>query len=107
MWSWRSGLPAAHGRKERDFIAGMKGRVPRGKFLIAGGDERRPVFGKLGTAGGIKSEELFDGGGVGGVDRILGAADEVLEAAEEEDFETSGLGDGVHRGIVTRAQRCG
>src|SRR6266446_5892960 len=100
MWSWRSGLPAAHGRKERDFIAGMKGRVPGGEFLIAGGDERRPVFGKLGIAGGIKSEELFDGGGVGGVDRILGAAD-------EEDFEASGLGDGVHRGIVTRAQRCG
>ncbi len=85
----------------------MEGRVPGGKFLIKGGDERRPVFGKLGIAGGIKSEELFDGGGVGRVDGVLGAADEVLEAAEEEDFEASGLGDGVHRGIVTRAQRWG
>ena len=106
-WSWGSELAAAHGREEGDFVAGTEGRVPGGEFLIAGGDERRAVFGELGIAGGIKSEELFDGGGVGEVNRILGAADEVLEAAEEEDFETSGLGDGVHRGIVTRAQRCG
>ena len=85
----------------------MKGRVPGRKFLVAGSDERRPVFGKLGTAGGIEGEELLDGRGVGGVDRIFGLADEVLKAAEEEDFEASGLGDGGHRGIVTRGQGCG
>jgi len=85
----------------------MEGSVPGGEFLIAGGDERRSVFCKLGIAGGIKSEELFDGGGVGGVDRVLGAADEVLEAAEEQDFEASGLGNGGHGGIVTRAQGWG
>ena len=85
----------------------MKGRVPGRKFLVAGSDERRPVFGKLGTAGGIEGEELLDGRGVGGIDGVLGTANEVLETAEEEDFEASGLGNGGHRGIVTRAQRCG
>jgi len=85
----------------------MEGRVPGGEFLVAGGDERRAVICELGIAGGIKSEELFDGGGVGGVYRILGATDEVLETAEEEDFEASGLGNGGHRGIVTRAQGWG
>ena len=100
-------LAAAHGRKEGDFVSGMKRRVPGRKFLVAGGDERRPVLCKLGIADGIESEELLDGGGVSGVDRIFGAADEVLKAAEEEDFEASGLGDRGHRGIVTRAQGCG
>ena len=85
----------------------MERRVPGGEFLIPGGAERGAVFCDLGIAGGIQSEELFDSGGVRGVDRILGAADEVLEAAEEEDFEASGLGNGGHRGIVTRAQGCG
>ena len=85
----------------------MEGRVPGGEFLIAGGDERRPVFCELRIASSIKSEELFDSGGVGGVERILGAADEVLETAEEEDFEASALGNGGHKGIVTRAQGWG
>ena len=85
----------------------MEGRVPGGEFLVAGGDERRAVFCELGMAGGIQSKELFDGGGVGGVDRVFGLADEVLEAAEEEDFEASGLGNGGHKGIVTRVQECG
>ena len=85
----------------------MKGRVPVGEFLIAGGDERWAVFGELGIASSIKREELLDGGGVSGVDRIFGLADDILEAAEEENFEPSGLGNGGHTGIVTRAQRCG
>ena len=106
-WSWRNELAAAHGRKERDFVAGMEGSVPGSEFLVAGGDERRAVFGELRIVGGIKSEELLDGGGIGGVDGVLGLANEVLEAAEEEDFEASGLGDRRHSGIVTRAQGCG
>jgi len=106
-WSWGSALAAAHGRKEGNFVAGMEGRVPGGEFLVAGGYERRAVICELGIAGDIKSKELFDGGGVGGVYRILGATDEVLETAEEEDFEASGLGNGGHRGIVTRAQGWG
>src|SRR5712664_2752315 len=106
-WSWVSALAAAHGMKEGDFVAGAERRVPGGEFLVAGGDERRAVFCELGIPGGIKSEELFDGGGVCGVDRVLGLADEVLEAAEGEDFQANGLGNGGHRGIVTRAQGCG
>jgi hypothetical protein len=31
-------------------------------------------------------------------------AEDFLEAAEEEDFQTNGLGDGSHGGIVTRAE---
>ncbi len=85
----------------------MEGRVPSGEFLIAGGDNGGAVFCELGIAGGVKSEELFDGGSVGGVDGVFGPADEVLEAAEEEDFEASGLGNSGHRGIVTRAQGSG
>ena len=85
----------------------MEGRVPGREFLIAGGDEGGADFCELGIAGRIKSEELLDRGGVGGVDRVFGLANEVLEAAEEEDFEASGLGDAGHGGIVTRAQGCG
>ena len=77
-WSWGSELAAAHGGKEGNFVAGTEGRVPGGEFLITGGDKRRAVFCELGIAGGIQSEKLFDGGGVGGVDRVFGAPDEIL-----------------------------
>src|SRR6267142_150523 len=106
-WSWRNELAAAHGRKERDFVAGMEGSVPGSEFLIAGSDERRAVFCKFGIAGGVESKKLFDGGSVGGVDGVFGATDEIFKAAEEEDFEASGLGNGGHTGIVTRAHGCG
>lgn len=55
---------AAHGREERDFIAGMKRGIPRGKFLVARSDERRAVFGEIRMARGVESEELFDRRGV-------------------------------------------
>jgi hypothetical protein len=45
---------------------------------------------------------MFNGGGVGGVDGVLGLADEVFEAAEKQDLEATGLGDRGHTGIVTR-----
>jgi hypothetical protein len=105
--SWRGVViveasAAAHGGKESDFVAGMEKRVPGGKFLVVGGDERRTVFGELGIARGVESEELFDGGGVGRFDGILSVADDFLEAAEKENFEASGLGNGGHAGIVAR-----
>ena len=85
----------------------MERGVPSGEFLIAGGDERGAVFCKFGIASYVESEELFDGCGIGELDRVFSAADEFSEAAEEEDFDASGLGNGGHRGIVTRAQEWG
>jgi hypothetical protein len=41
-------------------------------------------------------EELFDGGGVRKLQRFFGVADNFLEAAEEEGFDTDGLGNGWH-----------
>jgi len=107
MSSWRGvvivdGLAAAHGREEGDFIAGVERSVPGGEFLVAGGDERGAEFCELGMAGGVESEELLDGGGVGGGDGFLGVAEDFFEAAKEEDFEANGLSDGGHGGIVTR-----
>lgn len=52
--------------------------------------------------GCVESEELLDRGGVGRGDGFLGVAEDFLEAAEEEDFEANGLGDGSHGGIVAR-----
>jgi len=61
--------------EEGDFVTGMEGSVPGGEFLIAGGDERRSVFWQARDCGRHKrAKKLFDGGGVGGVDRVLGAA---------------------------------
>jgi hypothetical protein len=57
--------------------------------------------------GNVESKKLLDGGGVGGVDEVLGLANQIFQTAEEEDFEASGLGNGVHRGIVTRARGWG
>jgi len=93
---------AAHGRKEGDFVAGVERSVPGGEFLVTGGDERGAEFCELGMAGGEKGEELFDGGGVGGSDGFFGVAEDFFQAAEEEDFDANGLGDGWHGGIVTR-----
>jgi hypothetical protein len=45
---------------------------------------------------------LLDGRGIGELDGILGMAGEFLEAAEKEDLYANRLGDGWHRGIVTR-----
>lgn len=108
MSSWRgvvmaNALAAAHGREEADFVTGVERSVPGGEFLVAGGDEGGAEFCELGMAGGVEGEELLDGGGVGGGDGFLGVAEDFLEAAEEEDFEANGLGDGGHGGIVTRA----
>ena len=52
-------------------------------------------------ARGVKSKKLFDGGGVGGGEGFLGAANDFFEAAKEEDFETKRLGNGGHKEIVT------
>ncbi len=85
----------------------MERSVPGGEFLIAGGHERGAIFCELGIAGGINGEKLFDGGGAGEVDGILGVAGDFFEAAEEEDFDANGLGDGGHGGIVTRSEGWG
>ena len=92
---------AAHGREESDFVAGVEWSVPGGEFLVAGGDERRTKFCELGMARGVKSEELFDGGRVGGGKGFLGMADDFFETAEEEDFEADRLGNSGHGEIVT------
>ena len=52
-------------------------------------------------AHGVKSEKLFDGGGIGEGKGFLGAANDFFQTAEEEDFETKRLGNGGHREIVT------
>ena len=46
-------------------------------------------------------EELLDARAVGKVDGIFGAADDLFQAAEEEDLDAHGLGSAWHKGIVT------
>jgi hypothetical protein len=80
-------LAAAHGRQERDFVAGMERRAPSGKFLVARGDYGSAETRELGMAGGVASEESFDKRAFGEVDGVFGAADNFLEAAEEEHLD--------------------
>jgi len=51
----------------------------------------------------VMGEELLDARAVGELDRIFGAADDIFEAAEKEDFDAHGLRSGWHKRIVTRA----
>ena len=76
---------------------------PGGEFLIARSDQRGTEAGELRVARAIMGEELFDARTVGEVDRVFGAADDFLEAAEEKDFDAHGLRSGWHKRIVARA----
>ena len=97
-----AGSAATHGREKGNFVAGVERCVPRGKFLIAGSDDGRTIFGEFGVAGGVDSEDLLDSGGCGAVGGVLGPGGEVFETAEEKDGDADGLGDGWHKGIVAR-----
>lgn len=99
-------LTAADGREEGDFVAGVKRRVPRCELLIAGGDHGGAIFGELGNARRVEGEELLDGGSIGDFDRFLGMADDILQAAEEEDLNAQDLRDSGHKQIVSRAECC-
>jgi hypothetical protein len=89
--------------KEGDFVAGVERRAPSGEFAIVRGDQRGAEAGELGMASAIVGEELLDARAVGEVDRIFGAADNLCQAAEEEDFDAHGLCSAWHKGIVTPA----
>ena len=91
---------ATDGWKERDFIARINHRIPRGKFLIARGHDGRAIFGKLGKARGIPGEKLFDGGGIGKVQRFLRVPDDIFQASEKQDLDAYALRDSSHTGIV-------
>jgi len=49
-------LAATHRWKEGDFVASVQRRVPGRKLLIAGGNERRTVFGEFGNTCSVESE---------------------------------------------------
>lgn len=84
-------LAATHGREECDLVAGMERRIPRSEFLIARGNDRRTIFGKLGMRCGVVGEEMFYRGRFGKFGRIFVAADELFEAAEEENLDADRL----------------
>ncbi len=101
------GSAAAHGRKESHFVAGAERSVPGSKFLIAGSDHGRAVFHEFRNARCIEGEELFYGRGIGEIEGFFGMADNIFQAAEEQDLHPDSLRNRGHKGIVTRAAVAG
>jgi hypothetical protein len=89
--SHRGGLASADRGKKSDFIASAERSAPRGKFLIARGDQRGAEAGQLGIAPAVVGEELLDGRAGCELDTVFGAADDVFKTAEKEDLDTHGL----------------
>ena len=46
--------------QEGNFIASMQNGIPRRKFLVAGGDQRRAILLKLGVTAGVVGKKRFD-----------------------------------------------
>jgi len=70
--------------------------------LIAGGYERRAILPELWMASSAGAKEMLEGRSFGEFQRFLAAADDILQAAEEEHFDANRLGDSGHQGIVAR-----
>lgn len=96
---------AAYGRQEGNFVASVKGGVPRGELPIAGGDQRRAVLFQFGVMAGVLRKERFDVGLDRKVYGLLGAPEDFFQAAEKQDLDADGLGNGRHETIVTCVSR--
>ena len=84
-------LAATYGREESYFVAGVQQGVPGCKFLIAGRNDGRAVFGQFGGALRIESKELLNRGSFVEVKRLLGLADDIFQEAEEKHLDAHGL----------------
>jgi hypothetical protein len=98
-------LAAAYGGQEGNFVASVKGGVPRGELLIAGGDQGRAVLLKFGVTGGVLGKKRFDIGLDRQVHGLVGAPEDFFQAAEKQDLDADGLGNGRHETIVTCVSR--
>ena len=83
----------------------MKGGVPRRELLIAGGDQRRAILLKFGVTAGVLDKKRFDIGLDRKVNGFLGTPEDFFQAAEKQDLDADGLGNGRHETIVTCASR--
>ena len=84
-------LPAAHGREKAYLIARMKRRSPRGKFLVARGNQRAAIACQLRVARDILRKNTFDQRPFGQLDRVFGAPSDFLQPAKKEHFYADGL----------------
>jgi hypothetical protein len=89
--SHRVGSASTNRGKKSDFVAGAESGTPSGEFLIARGDERGAEAGELGMLRAVMGEELLNGRAGCELDTVFGAADDILETAEEKDFDAHGL----------------
>ena len=96
---------AAYGRQEGNFVASVKGGVPRCELLIAGGDQGRAVLFQFRVMAGVLGKKRFDIGLDRKVYGFLGTPEEFFQAAEKQDLDADGLGDVRHETIVTCASR--
>lgn len=101
--SHRGASASADRGKKGDFVTGMERGAPSGEFLIARRDQRSAKAGELGMTRAVMGEELLDARAFCELDGVFGAADDILEAAEKEDFDAHGLRNGWHKRIVARA----
>ena len=83
----------------------MKGGVPRCELPIAGGDQGRAVLFQFRVMAGVLGKKRFDIGLDRKVYGFLGTAEDFFQAAEKEDRDADGLGNGRHETIVTCVSR--
>jgi len=96
-----SSLAATNRREKRDFVFAMERRRPRGKFLIARGDQRSAKPRKFRMTRPVVGEESFYRRAVSDLDRVFGPAHDLFEPAEKKHLDARTLrGDG-HMRIVT------
>ena len=83
----------------------MENGGPWSELLITGGDQRRAILPQLGVTIGVVGKKRFDVGLGREVYGVLGESGDLFEAAEKENLDADGLGDGRHETIVTRVRR--
>jgi hypothetical protein len=83
----------------------MENGGPWGELLITGGDQRRAILPKFGVSSGVVGKKRFDVGLRREIYGFLGASGDLFEAAEKENLDADGLGNGRHETIVTCVRR--
>jgi hypothetical protein len=94
----------ADGWEEGNFIAGAKNGIPGCELLVAGSDQGRTILLEFGIVAGVVGKKRFDIGLGRKVNGILGAPGDFFQAAEKQDLDADGLGNGRHETIVTCTQ---
>src|ERR1700733_7369657 len=102
------GLPAADGREEGYFVAGLERGRPGGKLAIAGDGDRAAMFGQFRIASDALGKKVFNARFGRNFDGLLTVTNGVLQSSKKEHVEADRIGvSGRHMGIVAPRRDCG